>query len=50
MTIALQRNTVCRGTGSDPLRMADGSAAELKYHIFTEVIQQLVHLARVNAA
>src|SRR5260370_36540002 len=30
--------------------MADGAAAELQYDVFAEMIEQLMHLAGVNAA
>ena len=45
-----QRNTIGNRTGLYAHRVANGSAAELQYHIFAEIIQQLVHLAGMNAA
>src|ERR1700678_2142728 len=46
----LQRHAVGHGTGLDARRMPDGAAAELQDDIIAEQIEQLVHLAGMNAA
>ena len=33
-----------------PMRMADGAAAELQHHVFAEMVEQLMHLAGMDAA
>ena len=48
--MASKRDAVGGGAGLNPLGMADGAAAELQHDIFAEVIEQLVHLAGVDAA
>ena len=45
-----QRNTIGNSTGLYAHWVTDRSAAKLQYHVFTQIIKQLVHLTRVNAA
>ena len=46
----LQRHAVGGGAGLDAHRMADRAAAELQHHVFAEIVEQLVHLAGMDAA
>ena len=46
----LQRHAIRGGAGLNAHGMADGAAAELQDDVFTEMIQQLMHLAGVNTA
>ena len=45
-----QRDAVGGGAGLDAHRMADGAAAELQHHVLAEMIEQLMHLAGMDAA
>jgi len=46
----LDRDAVGGRTGGDPHGVADRAAAELQDRVLAEVVQQLVHLAGVDAA
>jgi hypothetical protein len=46
----LERDAVGGGAGLDALRVADRAAAELQHHVVAEQVDQLVHLAGVDAA
>src|SRR5207302_2011783 len=46
----LEGHPVGGGAGGDPHRVADGAAAELEDDVFAQVVEQLVHLAGVDAA
>src|SRR6266850_804111 len=45
-----QRDPIRRGAGLDAHRMTDRAATELQHHIVAEQVDQLMHLARMNAA
>src|SRR5258708_25350512 len=45
----LDRHPVGRGAGGDAHGVADGAAAELQDDVLAQVIEELVHLARVDA-
>ena len=45
-----ERDAVRRRAGLDAHRMADRAAAELQDHVFAEIVEQLVHLAGMDAA
>src|SRR5271157_6401353 len=46
----LERHTVGGGARLDAMGVADGAAAELQNDVIAEQIDELVHLAGVNAA
>ncbi len=46
----LQGHAVRGRTGLNPHGMTDGAAAELQHHIFAEMVEQLMHLAGMDAA
>ena len=46
----LDGDAVGGGAGGDAHRVADRAAAELQHDVLAEVVQQLVHLAGVDAA
>ena len=50
LTIGFERDAVGRRAGLDALRVADRAAAELQHHVVAEQVEQLVHLAGVDAA
>src|SRR5438876_8476042 len=41
-------HTVGRCTGSDTHRMTNGTATELEYHDFIQIVQPMVHLSSMN--
>ena len=46
----LERDAVGGGAGGDAVRVADGAAAELEHDVLAEVVEELVHLAGMDAA
>src|SRR3984885_7815736 len=46
----LERHAIGHRAGLNTRWVSDGAAAELQYHVVTEQIEQLMHLAGVNAA